>query len=367
VLMIPGPSQPEPEVLAELSLPVLAHYGDRWGPLYADTISMLQKVFKTKNETIILPVPGQLAVEMAATNLVKKGDVAFVCVNGLFSGMIIDMINSHGGKAVTINSALGQGPTADQVKKVLEEADDPAGKAFFLVHNETSTGAATNPEEIFKVAKRYGLLTVLDSISAFGGMDVRADEWQADLTIGYSSKAIGGVFGAQPIAVGRRAWEAAEKNQDGISSRFLNLNIWRTAIDKDSSWGHPFPSSMPSSAIVALKKAVELVLKEGLENRYRRHAEAARRMREGLREVKLEVFTDEKFYSNTVSVAKVSPKWDRELRKQLAEKYDIMVAGGLEGLSGSIIRIGHMGTSARTNAIEMTIAALGKVLKDVRS
>ena len=73
MLMIPGPSEPEPEVLAELSLPILPHYGDKWMSVYTETLSMMKEVFRTKNEVLIVPVPGQLAVEMAALILVGRG------------------------------------------------------------------------------------------------------------------------------------------------------------------------------------------------------------------------------------------------------------------------------------------------------
>ena len=129
------------------------------------------------------------------------------------------------------------------------------------------------------------MLTVLDAISTFGGMEVRTDEWGADYVIGYASKAIGGVFGAQPVAIGPASWEAAKHNKARIHSLFLDLNAWREAIEKDGSWGHPYPSSMPTSVIVALRKAVDLALKEGLQNRYERHASAAsEQLRKGLAE-----------------------------------------------------------------------------------
>ncbi len=85
---------------------------------------MLQKVFGTKNEVIIVPIPGQLAVEMAAVNLVAKGDEAFVCVNGLFSNSILEAINAVGGKAVAIQSRLGTGPTLEEVKAAIDGAKD---------------------------------------------------------------------------------------------------------------------------------------------------------------------------------------------------------------------------------------------------
>jgi alanine-glyoxylate transaminase / serine-glyoxylate transaminase / serine-pyruvate transaminase len=188
------------------------------------------------------------------------------------------------------------------------------------------------------------------------------DQWGADYVIGYASKALGGVFGAQPVAIGKASWEAAKRNKARIHSLFLDLNTWRESIERDGSWGHPYPSSMPTSVIVAMRKAVDLVLKEGLQNRYKRHAKAASQLRDGLTGMGLEIFTDERFLSNTVSVAKVRPSWSASLRKTLLEEHDIMIADGLESLSGKVIRIGHMGTSATPRAISATLSALADAL-----
>ncbi|MDA4115258.1 MAG: alanine--glyoxylate aminotransferase family protein [Thaumarchaeota archaeon] len=366
-LMIPGPTQPDPEVLRALAEPVLPHYGASWKSVYDDTTSKLSKVFGTKSDVLLMPVPGQVAVETSVVNLVGRGGTGFVCVNGVFSGMIPQMIRAVGGKAVEISSKLGSGPTAEEVAAILDESGgNAAGKALFLVHTETSTGAATPPAEIFKVCRKRGVLTVLDAISTFGGMEVKMDEWGADYVIGYASKAIGGIFGAQPVSIGKAAWEAAKLNKPRIHSLFLDLNTWRESIEKDSSWGHPYPSSMPTSVIVALRKAVDLALAEGLQNRYERHAKAASQTREGLTSMGLDLFTDKKFLSNTVSVAKVQPAWSASFRRRLLEKHDIMIADGLEGLSGKIIRIGHMGTSATPKSISMTLDAVKESLANVR-
>ncbi len=367
--MIPGPTQPDPEVLKALAEPVLPHYGPQWKSIYEDTTTKLKGVFgTTQSEVVLMPVPGQVAVETSVVNLVGRGGTGFVCANGVLSGMMPKMMKAVGAKPVIIRSRLGSGATAEEVAAVLDDSGrDVAGKALFLVHTETSTGAATPPAEIFRVCRKRGVLTVLDAISTFGGMDVRMDDWGADYVIGYASKALGGIFGAQPVAIGKASWDAAKQNKARIHSLFLDLNTWREAIEQDGSWGHPYPSSMPTSVIVALRKAVDLALKEGLQNRYKRHAKAASQLREGLTGMGLEIFTDERFYSNTVSVAKVRPAWSASLRRMLLQKHDIMIADGLESLSGRIIRIGHMGTSATPKAISMTVDALADSLAKVKS
>jgi alanine-glyoxylate transaminase/serine-glyoxylate transaminase/serine-pyruvate transaminase len=366
LLMIPGPSQPDPEVLASLSLPVTAHYGSEWAELYHETITKLQKVFRTQNEVILLPCPGQLAVEMAVSNLIEKGGEAFVCSNGFFSELISDIITHHGGKPVKIEAEYGHAVTAENVRSVVQAQSRPkngAKRCLFLVQNETSTGVANQADEIMRICHEEGLVSVLDSISAFGGVDVRVDDWKVDCCIGYPSKAIGGVFGVTPISFSRDCWEIAEKNEANIQSRFLNLNVWRYYIDEWGAWGHPHPSTMPSNEVVALNRALDLVLEEGLEQRYGRHQKIAKIMREGLESLGLPLFPEKKCASNTVSAARVDPQKDELIRKQLIEKYGIMIGGGIGSLRGKIIRIGHMGTSATTWAVSTVLAALEEILK----
>jgi aspartate aminotransferase-like enzyme len=366
MLMIPGPSEPEPEVLSTLTLPILPHYGDRWIEVYNDTTSKLQKIFRTKNEVIIVPIPGHLAVEMAVANLVTRGEEAYVCSNGQFSEDIVATVKQLGGKPVEIKSKWGTAITGAQVAEVLDSKKDLTDKPLFLVHNETSTGVVNPAEEILKVCKKHGMITVLDAISGFGGIDVRVDEWNVDYSIGYASKAFGGAFGAQPVALSKEVWDVAKKNEEKILTRYLNLNVWTEARVKMGSWGHPYPYSMPSSIIMGLRKAADIVLQEGLENRYRRHAEVARFTREGLKAIGLQIFPDERYLSSTVSVPKVDPAWEKEMRKQLVQKYDIMIGGGVGELTGRVVRIGHMGTSASYSKVSLTLMAMECILRDLR-
>jgi aspartate aminotransferase-like enzyme len=364
-LMIPGPSEPEPEVIAALMMPVMAHYGNAWSQVYHETLVKLQRVFKTKDEVILLPSPGQTAVEMAVSSLVRRGDEAFVCSNGFFSDMICDMLRFYGARPRLIRAHLGKPIRAENVRATVQSTkrshnNRPA--CLFLVHNETSAGVTNPAPEIMKVCREEGLISILDAISGFGGIDVRVDDWQVDYCIGYASKAIGGVFGVTPVSISKEAWILAKKI-DSKQGRFLNLNVWRHYIDEWASIGHPHPSTMPTSVIIALSKALDLVLDEGLERRYKRHEKVARFFEAGLDEMGLPIFPERSFASNTVTAAETDPKLNSRLRTRLLKKYDIMISDGIGNLSGKIIRVGHMGTSATFPAVSRTLAAISEIIR----
>jgi aspartate aminotransferase-like enzyme len=161
-------------------------------------------------------------------------------------------------------------------------------KAIFLVHNETSTAVVNPVKEIGKIAKKNGILYAVDAISSFGGMEIRCDDWNIDVCVGYASKALGSIMGVTPVMISEKAWEVAKNRKNPIRGRYMNLNVWEEHIEEKSEIGHPFPGSVPTSLVLALKRAVELAIEEGLENRYKRHTITGKAVREGIRAIGLQ-------------------------------------------------------------------------------
>jgi len=118
--MIPGPSEPDPQVLASLSAPILPHYGAGWGEVYQSTLEELKKIFKTKEQVIIFPGPGNGAVELVAANVIEPGDRVLNLVNGWFGEILGDVIRTYGGEPVNIKVEYGQVVTADDVESRLD-------------------------------------------------------------------------------------------------------------------------------------------------------------------------------------------------------------------------------------------------------
>ena len=108
-------------------------------------------------------------------------------------------------------------------------------------------------------------------------------------------------------------------------------------------------------------------MQEGLEERYRRHKEVAAFTRKRLSEMRLQLFPDVESASDTVSAVKADPKWEGKLRSEMVSRFNIMISGGLGELEGRILRIGHMGTSAKKTAISTTMVAMESILGDLRN
>ena len=83
------------------------------------------------------------------------------------------------------------------------------------------------------------------------------------------------------------------------------------------------------------KKATDLALQEGLDERYRRHKEVAAFARKQFGEIQLELFPDERYASDTVTALKADSKWDSKLKSELVSRFDVMIAGGWDNSKGS--------------------------------
>lgn len=362
MLMIPGPSEAYPDVLAELARPVLPHYGEDFAPLYRETCEKLKALFGTRQQVILLPGPGAAALEMAVCNLVAPGEKAIVCVNGWFSDLFRDLAERYEAKLIVERADYGKVVPAEQVRKRLEKEKDV--RAVFVVQNDTSTGVLHPLAEIGQAARAHGAFFAVDAVSLFGGGEMRADEWNIDMCIGYPSKALGAVNGIVPIMVGDRVWQAVAERKAPMRARFLNLQVWAKHIKEWASW-HPFPTSMPASLVVALHKAVDIVLEEGLEARYRRHIVAGQAVRAAVRAMGLELLAAEEVASPTVTVVIFPKGVDSDaLRATLFSRYGVMVAGLGAFIPKSGIRIGHMGLTASPQYVLPTMDALEGALAE---
>jgi len=110
--------------------------------------------------------------------------------------------------------------------------------------------------------------------------------------------------------------------------------------------------------IYALHQSCKMILSEGLDARFTRHAKLAVAFRAALRSIGLRLLCEENASANTLTVAYYPDGVrDAEFRKTMAEKYGVVVAGGLGQLSQRVFRVGHMGNVNR-NDILATIAAV---------
>lgn len=362
-LMIPGPIAVDGEVLKEMASPIVAHYGPEWAALYNDTVSLAKQVFRTSDELFIMPGSGHLGVEASLASLVPPGDEAIIVDNGHFGHRAVELAQSHGARVRAVGVEWGDTVRPSQVEQAI--AAYPNARVVVMVQSETSTGLANPVREVAQVCRERDRILMVDGVSSVGGMDIRVDEWDIDICVAASQKCIGAPPGLALVSVSDRAFAHMRSRKEPIMGWAMNLLKWKEHADSGRDT-QPYYVTMAVNNVLALKKALQLMLDEGLEPRFKRHAAVGWAFRDGLRRLGLEPIGRDDQASGTVGVFWVPEgHTDREVIAYVCDTLGIQMAGGLGKWAGKAIRVGHMGSSAQMSRIVPVLYALDQWLKSI--
>ncbi|SFO53841.1 alanine-glyoxylate transaminase / serine-glyoxylate transaminase / serine-pyruvate transaminase [Geodermatophilus obscurus] len=354
-LLGPGPSNPYPEATVALGQPLLGHLDPVFLGVLDETSERLRTVFGTANRrTLPLSATGSAGMEASFVNTVGPGDVVVVAVNGLFGERMVDVASRCGAEVVRVDHEWGQPVDAERVL-----AAHPAPKLIAAVHAETSTGVRSDLEPL--AAGKGDALLLADCVTSLGGIPVRLDEWGVDLAYSGTQKCLGVAPGLAPFTISDRAWE---RRIERPQSWYLDLGmLGGYAGEAAGSGGRTYHHTAPTGMVVSLHAGLGRVLDEGLEAVHARHAEAGRLLHEGLQELGLELFAAEGHRLPELTTVRVPDGVDpAAVRKELLERYDLEIGGGVGAYAATVWRIGLMGPNAAPDKVALVLAALREVL-----
>ncbi|MFQ6090086.1 MAG: pyridoxal-phosphate-dependent aminotransferase family protein [Candidatus Bipolaricaulia bacterium] len=360
-LMIPGPIELEGEVLRAMAQPLLPHYGEEWLEVYWETVKALKWVFQTEQDVFLIPGSGSAGLEAGIGSLVGDGSKAIVLSNGFFGERLAAITRAYTSNVQVIEGGLNRPIPPERLEEALR-GPHLETKMVAAVHCETSTGVLNPIRDYSELCGEHGAILVVDAISSLGGMELKFDEWNLGICVSASQKGLEASPGLAPLAISRRAWERI--SQVSTPGWYLNLRSWKKFAERWADW-HPYPVTLPVSLVFALKKSLENILHEGLEERFARHAWCAALLRRGLVNLGFELFVPQEHHSPTVTtVLSNSALQAGELIRFLKEERGILIGGGIDELRGKVFRIGHMGPQA---TLEMILPLLWGIEEALRA
>ena len=354
-IMTPGPTQVKENVrLARARECTNPDLDEEFVEFYKETCELISELLHTKNETLILDGEGILGLEAACASLTEQGDKVLVLDNGIYGKGFADFVSMYGGvpNLYTVDDKNPIHP--EELEVFLEKSHDY--KYATLVHCDTPSGMLNDIGVLCPLLKKYGIMTVVDSVSAMFGEEVRVDDYQIDVLCGGSQKAVSAPPGLTFVTVSEDAKKAMEIRKTPIASFYANLKVFEGYYE--AKW---FPYTMPISDIYGLREAFENIKedKEMLE----RHAKIGNACRHAITSAGLKLHLENGF-SNTVTVFDVPKETTaKEILERMKEEHNIMLAGSFDSLSGQVIRIGHMGSNANKADMEETMEALDETLR----
>jgi aspartate aminotransferase-like enzyme len=349
-LRIPGPTPCPPEVLQAMTKQMINHRGDEFQEILRDVTEKLKQLFQTKNDLYILTGSGTGGMEAAIVNSLSPGDKVLSVSIGVFGDRFATIAQRFGAEVVPLRFEWGKAADADEVRKSLQA--DPEIKAVLVTHNETSTGVTNDLGSISSVVKEFDKLLIVDAISSLGSIDLPVDEWQCDIAITGSQKGWMVPPGLAMVSISQKAWQA---HAEARMPRFY----WDFSQAKSYLERGQTPWTPSVSVVFALSVALEMMLKEGLQNICARHARVGAAAREGIKSLGLSLFADEDYASNTVTSVSASNGLEtKKMLRILREEHKVVLGGGQQKLDGRIFRIGHLGL--------VTESDIGKVISALK-
>ena len=358
LLMIPGPTMVSPRVLRALAKPVLSHVSTEFVEGFAEALELQKKLFVTEGTPFLLSGSGTLGMEAAIANLVEKGDKVLCVENGFFGEKWEEIVEAHGGVVDRLRFEWGDALDLGRVEEKLSSGDY---KAFTVEHVDTSTGIANPVDKVGELAKGTDALYIVDSVCGVGGMPLKMDEWNIDLCLTGSQKAVGAPPGMSMFCLNDRAWDIVESRKTPVADYYANLKRWKPIMDNPRGYF----ATPAVGMVLGMTEALRIIHEEGLEARWRRHEVLSDAFRAGLGALGLEQFPAEGSEAHTLSVPKIPESVsDSDMRGLMRIKYGVIIAGGLGRLGGKTVRVGHMG-NATSNDIVATMSALEMSLMEL--
>jgi len=282
-ILTPGPTPISEEVLLEHARPLMHHRSPEFSKIFIEVTDKLKKFFKTENDVFILTASGTGAMEAAVTNSFSTGDKVLVASAGNFGERFKKISSKFGLNVISLDYEWGDAVNPEDIKKSLDE--NPDIKGVMLQFSETSTGALNDIKTVGSIVKEYEAILIVDAISGVGASDLRADEWNLDIVLGGSQKAL------------------------SASLRKPPQTPWTPGI----------------SIIVAMNKALDMLFEEGLENVFKRHSVLAMATQKAIEKLGLELLVkDENKRGCSVTAAKIPEGIDgKELTNIMRTKYGV--------------------------------------------
>lgn len=325
---------------------------------YKETCDRFGEIINTKNDCYILSGEGILGLEAACASLTEKGDKVLVLDNGLYGRWFDGFVTMYGGEVNYFSGDYTKEIDVEALSKFLEKNND--FKYATVVHCDTPTGVLNPIDKICPLLKSYGILTVVDSVSAMVGEEFKVDKWQIDIALGGSQKAFSAEPGLTMVSISDDARKVMENRETPIVGFYCNLNIWKNYY-KDK-W---FPYTMPISDIISLRVAIDNILEEGKEKVIERHRKIGEATRKAVKEYGLDLFL-KNGYSNTVTAVEIPEEIGAlNLRNHLNKEYNVLMSTSLDRYEDKLLRIGHMGENANIEDITYVLNAIDKALKDL--
>jgi alanine-glyoxylate transaminase/serine-glyoxylate transaminase/serine-pyruvate transaminase len=365
LLMIPGPIEFDPEVLAAMSSPTTSHVAPNFIEIFGQALERMRAVFLCEDgQPFVLAGSGTLAMDAAAANLVEPGDRALLVITGYFSDRFQAILERYGAQVSRVEAPVGGRPSLEEVEQALKAG---GYKLLVVTHVDTSTGVIADVQGLAALSRKYGTLLLVDGVCSVAGEELRMTEWGVDLALTASQKAISVPPGLALVVAGRRTTEVFKARQTKVLNYYADWNNWLPIMEAYEARKAAYFGTPAVNLVHALNVSLGQILAEGMEARFARHRAIGRACQAGMAALGLgQIPLDPEFAAHTLTAPRYPQGVDGPKLLGAVNRSGVILAGGLHpACRAEYFRIGHMGPVtlgdllATVGAVEQGLAECG--------
>ncbi|TFG70810.1 MAG: alanine--glyoxylate aminotransferase family protein, partial [Anaerolineales bacterium] len=265
LLMIPGPIEFEPAVLAAMGAPTTSHIAPDFIEAFCQALERMREVFLSPDgQPFVVAGSGTLAMDLAGANLVEPGDKALVVNTGYFGDRYGILLERYGAEVHHLRAPIGGAPALADVESALKSG---GYKMMTVTHVDTSTGVLTDIKGLAALARAYETLIIVDGVCSVAGEELRMTEWGVDVALTASQKAISVPPGLALMVAGPRAMAAFKARKTPVMNYYADWTNWLPIMEAYEGRRVGYFGTPAVNLVAALNVSLGLLLKEGMEQR----------------------------------------------------------------------------------------------------
>lgn len=292
ILLNPGPATTTDSVKYAQVVPDICPREKEFGKLMKSVATDIKKIVGGDENytTVLFAGSGTAAMDSVINSVVPPNRKILIINNGAYGVRMVNIAEAYSINYVNLKFNMDTLPDLKKIENTLLEDEQIACVA--VVHHETTTGLLNPIKEIGSIVKKYNKLFIVDTISSFAGIPIDIKKSNIDFMMSTSNKCIQGMAGVCFVICNNNELDKIEN----YPRRSFYLNLYDQYEYFYKSYQMRF--TPPVQTIYALRKAIDELLDEGIENRYKRYTKSWKTLRKGLLEMGFNLFLNENIESH---------------------------------------------------------------------
>lgn len=354
LLFNPGPTNVSEAVREAIKTPDICHREKEFSDVLENVRQKILTVVNgEKTHTVVAFVASSTGANEAVISSIW-GKILLI-ENGKYSERLGKIAQRYSLPLVSLKFEPFKAVDLDRVEAVLKT--DRKITHILMVHHETTTGMVLPLREIGRLAKKYEKVLFADTVSSLGGYEIDVGKDNLAFCAVNSNKGLQSFPGLSFVIAKKNE---LKKLKD--KSRSFYFDLFAQWEEEENEGQLPFTPAV--QLFFALDKALDELLKEGVNNRIQRYKENAERMRTGLKALGFKFVLPDNLQSNILTAIRLPKDMDYWKVHDELKKRGFTIYSGQSTLDQGIFRIASFGHTNKKD-VDSLLRAFGEILKEM--